>query len=145
MNLNNREENDFFKILNLEKNLPCTGSDYRNICSKTINVKDLVAREAKTPFDNIDLQQQRNQRTHSSRPERLPNDTPTTDERERELNTLKETVGRLQETVCRLQGQVKEREDERDFAKGEAQRMFGDNNALVGKMGELSSELGMKV
>lgn len=45
MVMNNREENDFFKILNLEKNLPCTGgSEYKNICSKTINVKDLVAR-----------------------------------------------------------------------------------------------------
>lgn len=138
--MNNREENDFFKILNLEKNLPCTGgSEYKNICSKTINVKDLVVRQAKnSPFDNIDLQ--RNQRIQSSRADRPP--TPVQpvklDERDKEMTSLKETVGRLQ-------GQLKESQDERDFTNREAQRLFAQNNSLMGKMGELSSELAMKV
>jgi hypothetical protein len=107
--MNNREDNDFFKILNLEKNLPCSsGPDYKNTCSKTINVKDLVAREAKTsPFDAIEFQ--RNQRTQSSRGERpVVVDSVRVDEKEKELASLREVLGRLQ-------GQLKETQEERDF------------------------------
>jgi hypothetical protein len=50
------------------------------------------------------------------------------DERERELVNLRETVGRLQ-------GQLKETQDERNFSSREAQRLFAENNSLMGKMG----------
>jgi hypothetical protein len=67
--MNNGEDNDnFFKILNLERNLPCSsGADIKSSYSKTVTMKDNIVKASKNinPFDAIELQ--KNQKTHSSR------------------------------------------------------------------------------
>lgn len=67
--MNNGEDNDnFFKILNLERNLPCSsGTDIKSSYSKTVAMKDNIIKASKTinPFEAIDLQ--RNQKIQSSR------------------------------------------------------------------------------
>ena len=67
--MNNGEDNDnFFKILNLEKNLPCsTGTDIKSSYSKTVAMKDNIVKTSKNtnPFEAIELQ--RNQKIQSSR------------------------------------------------------------------------------
>jgi hypothetical protein len=109
--MNNKEDNDhFFRILNLEKNLPCSsGQEYKGSTSKTVNIKDFIAKESKpSPFEAIEIQ--RNQRTQSSRAERpIIAESARNDEKEKEITNLKETVSTLQT-------QLKEAKEERDFA-----------------------------
>ena len=67
--MNNGEDNDnFFKILNLERNLPCSSeTDIKNSYSKTVAMKDNIIKASKNtnPFEAIQLQ--RNQKIQSSR------------------------------------------------------------------------------
>ena len=67
--MNNGEDNDnFFKILNLEKNLPCSsGTDIKSSYSKIVAMKDNIVKTSKNinPFEAIELQ--RNQKIQSSR------------------------------------------------------------------------------
>ena len=96
---NNREESDhYFKILNLERNLPCaSNAEFRNTCSKTVNLKDNIVKECKgsSPFEAIDLQRNRVQ---SSRGERCQ-DNSKTDEKDKEIGYLKETITSIQQEL----------------------------------------------
>ena len=55
--MNNGEDNDnFFKILNLERNLPCSSeTDIKNSYSKTVAMKDNIIKASKNtnPFEAI--------------------------------------------------------------------------------------------
>ena len=136
---NNREESDhYFKILNLERNLPCTSnSEFRNTCSKTVNLKDNIVKECKgpSPFEAIDLQRNRVQ---SSRGGEKCADSAKTEEKEKEIGYLKETINSMQQ-------ELRETREERDFTKNEVQKLFAEKNTLISKMTELSNELGYKV
>lgn len=97
---NNREESDhYFKILNLERNLPCaSNAEFRNTCSKTVNLKDNIVKECKgpSPFEAIDLQRNRVQSSRGG--ERCP-DSSKTDEKDKEIGYLKETITAIQQEL----------------------------------------------
>lgn len=115
---NNREESDhYFKILNLERNLPCAAnSDFKNTCSKTVNLKDNIVKECKgpSPFEAIDLQRNRVQ---SSRGGERCVDNLKNEEKDKEIGYLKETINSIQQ-------ELRETKEERDFTKNEAQKLF---------------------
>lgn len=97
---NNREESDhYFKILNLERNLPCaSNAEFRNTCSKTVNLKDNIVKECKgpSPFEAIDLQRNRVQSSRGG--ERCP-ESSKTDEKDKEIGYLKETITAIQQEL----------------------------------------------